>query len=149
MRNRHLVGSYSRTMPRLLWRSLGGLRFLMSEVLRGVVTSSTGRDRESRRRGICLCSCLDPEFNIGPHTQMNIPFDPVRGNRVGVPHHRGTSLIRNSPPLQEVVTSSTGRDRESRRGWIRCFCSCLDPVLHTGPNPRINVPSTFTGVPRS
>jgi len=32
IRNRHLVGPYSRTMPRLLWWSYGGGRFLMSEV---------------------------------------------------------------------------------------------------------------------
>ena len=32
IRNRHPAGPYSRTMPRLLWRSYGGGRFLMSEV---------------------------------------------------------------------------------------------------------------------
>ena len=32
IRNRHPVGPYSRTMPRLLWWSWGGWRFLMSEV---------------------------------------------------------------------------------------------------------------------
>ena len=33
IRNRHPVGPYSRTMPRLLWRSWGGRQFLMSEAL--------------------------------------------------------------------------------------------------------------------
>ena len=33
IRNRNPVRPYSRTMPRLLWRSWGGGRFLMSEVL--------------------------------------------------------------------------------------------------------------------
>ena len=32
IRNRHPVGPYSRTMPRLLWRPWGGGRFLMSGV---------------------------------------------------------------------------------------------------------------------
>jgi len=32
-RNRHPFGPSSRTMPRLLWRSWKGRRFLMSEVL--------------------------------------------------------------------------------------------------------------------
>ena len=32
IRNRHPIGPYRRTMPRLVWRSLGGGRFLMSEV---------------------------------------------------------------------------------------------------------------------
>ena len=32
LENRHPVGPYSRTMPKLLWRSWGGGRFLMSEV---------------------------------------------------------------------------------------------------------------------
>jgi len=32
IRNHHPVGPYSRTMPRLLWRSWGGGRFLMREV---------------------------------------------------------------------------------------------------------------------
>jgi len=32
IKNYHPVGPYSRTMPRLLWRSRGGGRFIMSEV---------------------------------------------------------------------------------------------------------------------
>ena len=32
IRNRHPVGPCSRTMPRLSWRSWGGMRFLMSEI---------------------------------------------------------------------------------------------------------------------
>ena len=41
IRNRHPVAPYSRTMPRLLCRSWGGVRFLMSQVPLKVVCTPT------------------------------------------------------------------------------------------------------------
>ena len=98
-KERLLLGPYSRTMSKAIWRSCGGGRFLMSEVplyvsVKRPASQFTPQDLGFRVWGskwraarVCDadCSIWCPAF-LGPGWGTQ-----------GVRAFRGTSLIRNSP----------------------------------------------------
>jgi len=91
IRNRHPVGPYSRIMPRLLWRSWGGANFLMGEVpLHKCGFLHWKRSRAMHHGPLQLDMVTDWK-------QASSACGINNGRPWGA--YRGTSLIRNSPPV--------------------------------------------------